>query len=168
VFHFAKKKTIFFCLISVEVHFNVVGFNFVVVKFKIMKKISLSKSNSDVRPNKIRDRLQNNDNNKNVTISNNNGFSKQWNDVKSGWRKFKLKRWNSIGSWVKTALLSLLSSRLKKFSKIFLFQFLNYIFFNIYSIESRFRRNIRFDKFCCVRRKLFKEKTCLSTFIGSM
>lgn len=74
----------------------------------MMKKISLSKSNSDVRPNKFRDRDRlTNDNNKNVTISNNNnnnnGFSKQWNDVKSGWKKFKLKRWNSIGSWVRHA-----------------------------------------------------------------
>jgi hypothetical protein len=75
-----------------------------------MKKISLSKSNSDVRPSKFRDRQStpNNDHNKNVTIPNSNGFSKQWNDVKSGWKKFKLKRWNSIGSWVKKKRAQLL------------------------------------------------------------
>lgn len=74
------------------------------IERKMMKKISLSKSNSDVRPNKFRDRqTTTNNDNRHVTISNtsSNGFSKQWNDVKSGWKKFKLKRWNSIGSWVK-------------------------------------------------------------------
>lgn len=29
----------------------------------------------------------------------------QWNDVKSGFRHLKVKRWNSIGSWVHISLL---------------------------------------------------------------
>lgn len=75
----------------------------------MLKKISLSKSNSDVRTNRYRDRHQSavatssneNRNKQRVTTpNNNNGLTRQWNDVKSGWKKFKLKRWNSIGSWV--------------------------------------------------------------------
>lgn len=64
-----------------------------------------SKSSSDLRQKS----LNNNDNNKvkQSTLFGSHRIKNetprptiQWSDVKTGFKHFKIKRWNSIGSWV--------------------------------------------------------------------
>lgn len=64
------------------------------------KKSTNTKSSTDLRQ-KIKVKQSNSHRIKNETPR----PSIHWSDVKTGFRNFKIKRWNSIGSWVVTMSL---------------------------------------------------------------